>query len=382
MTDPTSSAVPTPNPPPTPWIVEPSAEKVELRDNRAEVTFTVKNQQATRQRAVFEIVPGDAVAASWFAIEGERQRPIEANQSSQFKVTVTAPAGTPVASYWFQARVYAADVAPEESSTLSNRVTFAVAQPTDAPKKPFPWWIIAIVVAVVLVVGVVAFLLTRSNGPAVVPAVKDKVQAEAIQELNDAGFETVKVVNVQSPGVPAGVALGTVPPEGSTAETGDEIVLRVTIDLAKPTLAAPPNATKFAASTTVVGLAWNPVPGATNYSLTVIRPPCVGRPDLQTVAPVEAVDQKTTAPMSLPDGVPFVVSKEEIIQNQNTLVAICGFTLDVPFEPVTVVVDGTSTEVPLDTNGQQTLAQWSVAARDDEGNEGPRSEVRQFSFVP
>jgi hypothetical protein len=150
---------------------------------------------------------GDAVDASWATIDGERQRVVEPGQSTQFKLTITAPPGTPVANYWFQGRVYSADVAPEESSTLSNRVTFPVAQPSGTPTKPFPWWIVILAVAVAAVLGVGAYLLTRPDAekqpPAAtsttsavpttsatppIPPIEGKSEAEARAELTNAGL--------------------------------------------------------------------------------------------------------------------------------------------------------------------------------------------------
>jgi hypothetical protein len=388
MTVPTPPAVPVPNPPPTPWIVEPSTERVELRGNTAEVTFTVKNQQATQQRAVFEVVPGDAVAASWFAIEGERQRPIEANQSTQYKVTISAPPGTPVASYWFQTRVYAADVAPEESSTLSNRVTFSVPTDTVAPKKPFPWWIIAVVVAVLLVGGVIAFLLTRDGdgGPAVIPGVTGKVSAEAVQELNDAGFDDVQVVRVQSTEIAEGLALGTDPAAGATVETDEPIKLRVAISLDAPTLVAPGDATNFDANTTTsVAMAWNGVPDAANYRVTVVAPACAVTPPTSAPPPTTEpppAPPTTPAPMFIPDGIVLERSDREIFLDDTVIFQICGFRIGSLVDTTKIDVSATNLDLSVDTDGVPALVQWSVSALDDQGNEGPSSTVRQFSYVP
>lgn len=321
MTDPTAS-VPAPNPPAAPWIVEPSTERVELRDGRAEVTFTVKNPQATTQRAVFEVVPGDAVAPTWFTIEGERQRPIEANQSTQFKVALAAPAGTPVASYWFQARVYAADVAPEESSTLSNRVTFSVSTPTEKTGGGFPWWIIAVIAALVVVIGVVVFLVTRDDGPP---------------------------------------------------------------DFPPPRLVAPADGTKFDSSTSTVSLAWEPVDGAAKYSLRVVAPSCRDKlqvtNDPLALAPTTTTPVETTLPPDMPIST-FVLNPDLIQIRPDSRLTICAILPDVPFEPVLVTIPGTSFDLTFETEGRPTSVQWSVTPLDGDDVAGPTSEVRTFSFVP
>jgi hypothetical protein len=327
MTDPTAS-VPAPNPPAAPWVVEPSTERVDLRDGKAEVTFNVTNPQATAQRAVLDIVPGDAVAASWFTIDGDRQRPVAPNQSTQYKVAIVAPPGTPVASYWFQTRVYAADVAPEESSTLSNRVTFAVTTPSEEEGGGFPWWIIAVVVAVLLVIGVVAFFLTRN---------------------------------------------GDEPP-----------------DFPPPKLVAPANGTTFDLKTKTVPLVWEAVPGAAQYALTVTAPSCRQQLDLE--AADEAVAFERSADFEVPTSLPQEMNpggfgelkvNEEILKlRPGSQFTVCAIRPDVPFDPIRENVSGTSREITFETGGQPTSVRWSVTALDDQGRPGPVSEVRQFNFTP
>jgi hypothetical protein len=370
-----------PNPSPTAWAVEPSAEKVELHDNTAEVTFTVKNQQATRQRVVFEFVPGDAVEPSWAAIDGERQRAVEANQSTQFKVTITAPAGTPVASYWFQARVYSADVAPEESSTLSNRVTFTVAQPTNVAKKAFPWWIVILAVAVVAVLAIGGYLLTRPKGPATIPAVTGKTEDQAKSALKKAGFDSVKVVRVQSPQATVGTALGTTPEGGTEADRGDTISLRIAISLAAPAQIAPGDNSQFKATTTKVSIAWKDVPDAARYRLRVTAPSC-------SVTPPTSAPPPTTAPQPTPPPTPppmiktdlsvgqeFFIDKKAVFDN---VFKICALSIN---STTNIDLDDTSVELGVNTGGNEALVQWSVSALDDQGNEGPSSPIRQFAYV-
>jgi streptogramin lyase len=244
VTDPTTSPPPTPIPPgPTPapppppapangsprWTVAPSAKQVELRDRRAEVVFTVGNVQAAPDRAVLEVIAGDGTARSWYQLEGERQRTVVNNQTTSYKVTIEAPLGTPVASYWMQAQVYSADIAPEESSAFSDRVSFTVAQATEPPRKPFPWWLVVAgaAAALVLVVGTV-LVVRKLRGPelADVPVVSGKSVPEAEDALRQAGLApgARRAVNRV---FPAGRVVGSDPAAGAQIERSSAVDLQV-----------------------------------------------------------------------------------------------------------------------------------------------------------
>jgi sugar lactone lactonase YvrE len=244
VTDPTTSPPPTPAPPapsaapPTPppppngsprWTVAPSAKQVELRDRRAEVVFTVGNVQSAPDRAVLEVIAGDGTARSWFTLEGERQRTVVNNQTTSYKVTIEAPLGTAVGSYWMQAQVYSADIAPEESSAFSDRVSFTVAQPTEAPRRPFPWWVVVAGAAAALVLVVATVLVVRKvREPelADVPAVSGKTIPEAEDLLRGAGLSpgAKRAVNRV---FPAGRVVGSEPVAGTQMDRSAAVDLLV-----------------------------------------------------------------------------------------------------------------------------------------------------------
>ena len=53
---------------------------------------------------------------------------------------------------------------PDEDFAEGPTVSFEV--PAPAPKKPFPWWIVAVAAAVVLVIGgLTAYLMMREPAP-------------------------------------------------------------------------------------------------------------------------------------------------------------------------------------------------------------------------
>lgn len=136
----------------TEWVITTAAERVELREGKAETTFTVTNAGPAQDRVVFEVVAGDGADPSWFLPPQEPQLLVGPNGSATFLVKIVVPPTAAGGGYWLQGRAYSADTAPEEGSRLSGRVAFEVAPPVK-PKKP--WWPYALGAALVLVVLIV-----------------------------------------------------------------------------------------------------------------------------------------------------------------------------------------------------------------------------------
>lgn len=147
----------------TGWQISESGASVGLDQHRqGTATFTVTNSGADDDRAVLTVTPLDGAEGEWFSVE-EPQREVPSGGSAVYVVTVEVPEGAKPGSYGFQAVAYSADRDPGESSVTSRRVSFEVAEPE--PPEPFPWWVVAAVVAVVLVVAGVFWLLTRGDPP-------------------------------------------------------------------------------------------------------------------------------------------------------------------------------------------------------------------------
>jgi hypothetical protein len=76
--------------------------------------------------------------------------------------------------------------------TAAATVTIPAAGPAPPPKKPFPWWILAVVGAVlVLVIGAIIAIVVM-NGGSKVPSVVGQPYAEAVKALDKAGYKTIK----------------------------------------------------------------------------------------------------------------------------------------------------------------------------------------------
>lgn len=144
----------------TEWAVSAAAEQITLdARNSGELMFTVANPGDAPDTVVFDIVPGDGSARSWFTVD-EPQRAVPAHGSVTFLVKVAVPAGTAARRYDLTGLAYSSSTAPEESSRSSGRITYEV-RAIEKPPNRLPW-IIAAAVLVLVVAGVVTFLLTRS----------------------------------------------------------------------------------------------------------------------------------------------------------------------------------------------------------------------------
>ena len=146
----------------TTWQIGESGTAVTLDPaGRGEVTFTVTNAGTAPGRAVLTITPLDGAVDAWFTVP-EPQRPVAAGASVVYPVGVAVPPDTAQGLYGLQGVAYSADGDPGESSAMSKRVNLSVT--TATPKKGIPRWVwLVVAAAVLLVVGVVIFLLTRGD---------------------------------------------------------------------------------------------------------------------------------------------------------------------------------------------------------------------------
>lgn len=146
-----------------PWMISSSAERIDLgQTGSADTTFTVTNDGPIDQRLVLDVVRSDNAGRVVVKV-AEPQRLVPHGGSVTFLVTITAPPGTPPALCWVAGRVYSADAAPEESSVVSDRVTFEI-KPSVAPRKRNVWlWLIPAIALALAVIGVVLFLVLRDD---------------------------------------------------------------------------------------------------------------------------------------------------------------------------------------------------------------------------
>lgn len=272
----------------TEWAVTAATERIALDPTgKGSITFTVSNPGPVQDRAVLDVVTSDAAEAGWFTVELP-QRVVTPQSSVAYAVVMQVPANAPAGEHWFQGRVYSADVPPEESSKLSNRIVFSVG----GGKKAFPWWIVSAVFLLVLVVGVAGYLvLGRGGSPEVAPTAPTSpspakpvkvampllnglTEDGAKAALADKGLKVGAVKHRQRP-ESAGMVLQQSVAEGTEVDPGTPVDLEVGVNLAAVALSAPSNGASFPKGSAFPSLSWQPVTGAAGYRVKVQTEGCV-----------------------------------------------------------------------------------------------------------
>ncbi|MGH9245619.1 MAG: hypothetical protein ACRD29_15140 [Acidimicrobiales bacterium] len=352
----------------TGWVVKEATERIVVDDlGRAEVTITVTNSGPVQDRAVFDVVPEGAADAAWFSVE-EPQRPVAPGASTSYLVKVAVPAGTAAGTFSFQGRAYSADRPPEESSALSGRVAFDVAE--TKPPPPKPWWLIPVGVAVVVVIAVVLFLVLRDGeGTVVAPELVGSAQDAAEDDLVAAGLATGDIKSQHDPNSAPGTVLNAAV-DDETVDEGDELVegtavhLVVAVNLVAPVLTSPPPGALLTPGVVFV-FQWQEVVGAPRYRVDVQRHVCRVPPVI--AQPTEVVEN---------GGFRAIPRANERFRQVENLFQ-CSFTAAVSEETADIEVSSAFVDPTASASG---LFQWSVVALDDFGNPGPAAAFRGFEF--
>lgn len=145
-------------------------------EREANATFVVDNVSGLAVRARAQLVPQEQAQRDWYRIEGSAERLLDTEQEQTFAVHIGLPADAPPGAYGFRFDVV--DVAnPDENFELGPDVIIRIPEPPPPPveeKKPFPWKIaVAIGAGVLVLLGILAFILTRGGAEADVVIVPD-----------------------------------------------------------------------------------------------------------------------------------------------------------------------------------------------------------------
>jgi PASTA domain-containing protein len=191
-------------------------------DGRGEITFTVTNSSARPLRGRLRVRPLGSTKGEWLNIAGEIERNFSPNATQQVVVKVAPPQGAPAGKYQF--RLDAVSVTnPDDDFTEGPTVDLEV-KPTEAPKKPFPWRIVAAAAgAVVLIVGLTWLLWP---GGVEVPDAAGLDVAEATKKFEELGFK-VEVTRQPNSSVAVNKVFGQDPEGKSKAGSGSTITLFV-----------------------------------------------------------------------------------------------------------------------------------------------------------
>jgi hypothetical protein len=134
-------------------------------DGRGEITFTVTNSSPRNLRGQLRVRPLGSTREEWLNVAGETERAFTPYATQQVVVKVATPLGAPAGKYQF--RLDAVSSINPDDFTEGPTVDMEV-EATEAPKKGFPWWIVAVAAGVVILIGAGAWWLWPSGGTKVV----------------------------------------------------------------------------------------------------------------------------------------------------------------------------------------------------------------------
>lgn len=135
-------------------------------EGRARGAFTVTNAVEASIGGDVVVLPEPGAEIGWFSVDGPA-RSFPPQHTEQVGVDIAVPPGVAPGRYGFRLRVLLAGGVPEEQYDDSPVVDFevpAAEEPVlvpEPPKRPFPWWIVAVVggVAAVIVIAAVLFVM-------------------------------------------------------------------------------------------------------------------------------------------------------------------------------------------------------------------------------
>jgi hypothetical protein len=206
--------------------------------------ITVKNVSRTviDGRAILVSLPvvnprAGAVEKNWIKIDGATDRHFPVDQEEVFAVKIALPQkkGEAPAAGNYSFRLDVVNIArPDDSGDQSQALGFTVAAPP--PEKPSRWPLIAVVAALVLIVGGVTTWLLMRGTP--VPDLKGKTTEEADKTLKDVKFALeVNEERVDSTPENSARIVDQKPTAGERAKSGAKVYVTLGSDIVSmPTL--------------------------------------------------------------------------------------------------------------------------------------------------
>jgi len=187
-------------------------------DGKGEASFTVTNSAARQLRGRLRARPLDSTKAEWLSIAGETERNFSPNATQQVSIKISVPQGIPAGKYLF--RLDAVSVTNPDDDFTEGPVVSMEVQTAEAPKRPFPWWIIALTAGVVVIIGLLVWALTPSRVE--VPPVVGLKLEEARKKLEEAKFK-VEIVKQADAAATLGLIFKQEPEAGSKAKVGSDV---------------------------------------------------------------------------------------------------------------------------------------------------------------
>jgi hypothetical protein len=208
---------------------------------KTQISFTVSNRLKMKTpyrpplRGRAKVVPLENAKPEWFTITDRPDRDFITDDTPQdpqkpqppqtynFNVQVLVPAEVPPGKFSFRLDVFAEDH-PDELYSEGPQVTFEV-KPAPVPQKPFPWWILIVIVAVCILLGIGAWFFLRTvEVPNVInltiPAATEKLKSSNLM------FELDSPSAGRPPGADAKI-VSEEPPPGSQVKPGTSVKCKV-----------------------------------------------------------------------------------------------------------------------------------------------------------
>jgi hypothetical protein len=279
---------------PSLFAVTTAANSVPLDGNRkGQIVFTVSNTSVRAVRGRARIAPDGSAAATWFALTGEAERDFTVNGTQQYTVQIAVPPTIAAGNYTVRLDMVGVDN-PDEDYTQGPSVTFAVPEPLPV-KKPFPWWIIAVIAGIVIVGIILAVVLSPKQVD--VPTLVGSPLVAAQPTLESAGL-TVNVVQATAESAKVNVVLAQDPSGGAKVQGGSGVTL--TVGVAQPITPTPTSTSTSTPTSTPTGVpptdtptptsTYTPTPTATPTHTPTPTPTPTATPNRQTTT------QLTTSP--------------------------------------------------------------------------------------
>ncbi len=212
---------------PTPFAITAAAPSVRLgADRTGSATFTVANTAGQAVRGEARVWTEQPEARSWMSVEEPAERDFLPGGAHQFTVRFTPPATVAPGSYAFRLDLISRE-RPDDESAMGQVATVEVPPapvPTKQPRR-FPWWLLLVALAVLVVAGLV-FRACAAPRQVTVPKVEGLTQGAAGAVLEKAGLKVGKVTE-QASGDPPGTVLHQSPGVGSKLREGEPVDLVV-----------------------------------------------------------------------------------------------------------------------------------------------------------
>jgi beta-lactam-binding protein with PASTA domain len=200
-------------------------------DAKGEATFTVTNSSARSIRAQIKVRPLEEGKIEWLSIVGETERDFTPGSTQQVLVKVQIPTATPAAKYSFRVDVISVEN-PDEDYSEGPVVALRIGLPP-RPVRPFPWWILIVVSAsLVLISGLIYFLIPKN---VVVPVVMNLPFGKA-EELVRARGLIIEKQSKEDPDAKEELVIDQDPKEGSIKKGG---IIKLTVTVPVPLFKMP-----------------------------------------------------------------------------------------------------------------------------------------------